>query len=419
MKRFILLVFTLFILSGCGTEFSAPDMELRADEHFEYDSRIYYAESFSLFRHVRLVSGRFEPIEGTYIGAYIQSDRIVAGDIMAFEQFVGREHSFYTYFLNMGQPFPSEWVLNCIAHMKTPNIVLLPGNIEQPFDEHLLRETARSFGEINVPMFVHFFPVSHSAAFTADEYAAFFRMAREYFNRYASNIALVWAIDAESLHLMERFYPGDDYVDWVGINIFIDSQMSFYEVRLKLDTFYFHFQSRKPIFISQLGISHFTTRNHAYHVAEAIRMMELIFEAIIKDYPRIKAVNYMSFNGLDPVRQRRGIYNFSITDNGHMTRAYAAVIDDAHFLGRVDFNVGGALISQRISHPKAILYYRGDFFIRAHMDIGQNIGINAPNAGAIVRVGAHEYYPLALAVDGMGAIRADFENRMIEIVALR
>jgi beta-mannanase len=54
------------------------------------------------------------------------------------------------------------------------------------------------------------------------EYTAFFRSAREYFNRYASNAALVWSIDADSLHLMDRHYPGDDYVDWVGINIFVE-----------------------------------------------------------------------------------------------------------------------------------------------------------------------------------------------------
>ena len=417
-QLFILLILPMLILSGCRRDiYISP--EAIADEDTSLRSGIYQAEKFSLFREERLTLSRFEPPTGTYLGAYIRSDRIVAGNIELFEQMVGREHSFYTYFLKLGQRLPTEWVLECIAHVRTPNIILEPSNIAQPFNRHLLRYTARSFSDISVPMFVHFYPVSHNASYDADAYLEFFRAARGYFERYAPNVAFVWVVDADSLHLMDIMYPGDDYVDWIGINLFIDSQMSIYDVRLRLDSFYFKFQERKPIFISQLGVSHFSAYDHTHRVRESAEMMADIFLAIERYYPRIKAINYMSINSIDPTRNRGGTYNFSLTDNEHVTRAYAEAITSPHFLARVNFNPGGSEVSQRLSHPNPIRYYRGDFFVRSHMDIGSGQrGLNI-TPSAVVNMDDIRYYPLSTAVGGSGAIRVNFDLQTVEIVSFR
>jgi len=413
----ILLIASTIILSGCLREPSVSPDAIPAEDTI-LRSGIYRAERFSLFREERLTLARFEPPTGTYLGAYIRSDRVVAGNIELFEQMVGREHSFYTYFLKLGQRLPTEWVLECIALVRTPNIILEPNNIAQPFNRHLLRYTARSFGDISVPMFVHFYPVSHGAAYDTDAYLAFFRAARGYFERYAPNVAFVWVIDSDSLHLMDMMYPGDEYVDWVGINLFVDSQATIDDVRLRLDSFYFNFQERKPIFISQLGISHFSAHDHTHRVRESAEMMADIFEAIERYYPRIKAINYMSINSIDPRRNRGGTYNFSLTDNEHITRAYAEVIDNPHFLTRVNFNPGGNEISQRLSHPNPIRYYRGDFFVRSHMDIGGTGNLNI-SPSAVVNMDDIRYYPLSTAVGGSGAIRVNFDLQMVEIVSFR
>ena len=416
MKKLILFILTL-ILSGCGAESSDPGAGEEAAEPYTAVLSPDRVERFKLFTEQMLVSGPYEPAAGAYIGAYILSDRIVMGDIQAFEALTGIEHSFYTYFLKMGQPFPTEWILDCIARMKTPNIVLTPRNIEDPFNESLLRESAVRVGEIFVPIFVHLFPVSRSAAYDPEEYTAFFRTAREYFNRYASNAALVWSIDADSLHLMDRHYPGDDYVDWVGINIFVDSDMSLEDVRSRLDFFYFNFNERKPVFISQLAISHFSSRNHAYHISGASHIMEELFKSFINEYPRIRAINYMSFNAIDPVNMRQGIYNFSVTDNELMTRVYRAALSDAHFLGRVDFGAGGDLAARRIRKPGAVLYHEGEFFVRAHIE--RDSGLLDYDRNALVSVGPHEYRPLTAAAGREFRIHADFNLRTVELRRVR
>jgi len=410
-KTLFLLIFMLF-LSGCG----GPSFQ--SEEPFEEPHiaviNLELAERFGLFTEQQLKRALYEPVSGAYIGAYILSDRTTAGDIEAFEDIAGREHSFYTYFHKMGQPFPTEWVLNCVALMKTPSIVLTPQNMESPFDERLLRETAMRLGEIYVPIFVHLYPVSHGAAYDSDEYTAFFRTAKEYFDRYASNVALVWSMDVDSLHLINQHYPGDDYVDWVGINIFTGAETTMDEVRNSLDFFYFNFQERKPMFISQLGISHFSSRDHAYHISESSHIMEKLFGTLRSGYPRIKAVNYMSFNAIDPVNMRQGIYNFSVTDNDIMSRVYGAAIRDDFFLSRVDFAAGGEPFLQRLRKPTDVLYHEGEFYVRALIDnIGE--GLSVSDIREIVNVGSFEYYPLDLAAGKTFSVHPDFNLRTVEL----
>jgi len=413
MKRILLLFVCLFIFSGCGAVSDIVDAEEHREEPYIAVISLDHSSGFNLFTLKTLESATFEPDAGVYIGAYILSCRIVAGDIGAFEVLTGKEHSFYTYFLKMGQPFPREWILDLIARMKTPNIILTPQNIERPFDRRLLREVAQSFGEINVPMFVHFFPVSHGASYDPERYISFFRTARQYFDYYAPNVALVWNIYADSLHLIERHYPGDDYVDWVGINLFVDSQKTVEDIMAKLDFFHFHFQERKPIFISQLGISHFSSRNHAYHIAEASLVMEEVFRAVRTDYPRIKAINYMSFNGIDPVNMRQGIYNFSVTDNDRMTRVYNESIRDDYFLSIIEPRARGELFAQRISHSSRAVYHDGEFFVRTNTDIGEHLRMGETDK--VINIGAHEYYPLAQAAGRAFTVHADFDLRAVEI----
>jgi len=412
MKTLIILLISLFILSGCGAAINQEDNESYEEPYVAVIS-LDNSERFTLFTEQRLLSGLYEPNKGIYIGAYILSDRTVAGNIEAFEALTGKEHSFYTYFHKMGQPFPTEWILSSVAIMRTPNIVLTPRNIEEPFNERLLRETAIRLGEIFVPMFVHLYPISNGADYEAESYTAFFRTAREYFDRYAPNVALVWSIDSDALHLINSHYPGEEYSDWVGINIFTDSDMTFDHIRQALDFFYFNFHEKHPVFISQLGISHFSSRNHAYHIAAAVHIMEELFNVLISHYPRIKAVNYMSFNAIDPVNMRQGIYNFSVSDNEIMTRAYNRILSNEHFLSRLDFGAGGNLLVQKMRNPAELLYIDGEFFMRAHLPAGGREAL--ADSYNLLSVGRRDYYPLQLALRGNYTIHPDFNLRTITL----
>jgi len=141
--------------------------------------------------------------------------------------------------------------------------------------------------------------------------------------------------------------------------------------------------------------------------------MEEIFRAVRADYPRIKAVNYMSFNGIDPVNMRQGIYNFSVTDNERMTRVYRDSISDDYFLSIVEPRVSGDLFAQRVSHTWGAIYHEGEFFVRTNADIGEDLRIG--ETGRVINIGANEYYSLSLAAGRDFTIHADFNLRSVEL----
>ena len=52
----------------------------------------------------------WEPVNGCYIGAYIDLDGNVRGDIDAFERLAGHKHASYFRYVGYGSPFPFQWV---------------------------------------------------------------------------------------------------------------------------------------------------------------------------------------------------------------------------------------------------------------------------------------------------------------------
>ena len=59
--------------------------------------------------------GRFEPATGCYLGAYVELDPAVRGDLYAWEELTGRRHASYLTYVGYGVPFPSDWARKLVA----------------------------------------------------------------------------------------------------------------------------------------------------------------------------------------------------------------------------------------------------------------------------------------------------------------
>ncbi|MDL2248913.1 hypothetical protein LJB89_04390 [Tyzzerella sp. OttesenSCG-928-J15] len=416
MKRILFSLLLLFSVTGCsGREVSeAEEASGETVPVFITD----YESGFRIFREEEVFSQLYEPDEGCYAGAYILSDKAVGG-IAEFERITGKEHAFYTYYLKMGQPFPTEWVLDCIAKMKTPNIVLVPENADNPFDTKLIEETAKKFGEFYVPMFVHFYPVKSGLYTSGEDYISFFKTARVYFSRYASNAAFVWDISAEDLDMINDFYPGDESVDWAGINLFSSGErgnddLALEDLTAKLDYFYYTFQQKKPVFISELAISHFSSKEHAYTVNEASGVMEGFFTQIAENYPRVKAVNYMSYNSIEPVNMKQDIYNYSVADNSKMTAVYKKSVEGEFFLSEIKAYSGGEMITQKVASPFYALYYDNAFYGDKRL-IGEIGAKNISDENAII-IEKENYYPIEPYLSGKQILKGNLSKRTVEIL---
>ncbi|WP_250229225.1 glycoside hydrolase family 26 protein [Anaeropeptidivorans aminofermentans] len=363
-----LIIFVIMLLSACvrtGEPENTPEITEEAVEV----STIQKTEPeamLAIYYEKEMETALYEPEEGCYLGAYILSDKAVDFDIKKFESLTEANHSLYSYYTKLSSPLPTEWILSCIANMKTPNIFVYPDSIENPYDYAKLESAAKKFGEFYVPMFVHLYPLTEDMPYDPENYRDFYQRAKDIFEEHASNVAFVWTVSEKNLPLINNYYPGDDSVDWVGISIKKSAHKDKgidMNILPKIDYFYNTFQDRKPVMVSELAISHFSSENHAYYSKEAGDALKEVYNAVISDYPRIKAINYMSYNGLEPVNQTPGTDNFSITDNETMLQYYKEAAGNTGFIKAVDFSAGGDKFMGKVKAFQEGAYYQGEAYL--------------------------------------------------------
>jgi len=274
----------------------------------------------------------YEPEKGCYSGADIISDNMFTGDIKKFERYIGVKHAMYSVSMNLGDSYPEKFILSCIINQKTPSVTINPSP-EILYDAKLLEKTAKSFALFNTPIFINFYPYSSESDFSAKEYINFFKYAKSLFSRYAPKVAFIWSISSRDVYDCNAFYPGDDFVDWVGINIRANivktaTGYDYGDVSDSLDYFYFNYQKKKPIMLSELAISHYTTRNNKYENGKAIHLIEAVLSDIISKYPRIKAYVYMD--------RDIGTDNYLITDSEDIMSSYKTAASNSGFLSSIE-----------------------------------------------------------------------------------
>ena len=71
---------------------------------------------------------KFEPAHGCYIGAFIERDTHVMGNIGAFEELTKRKHASYFTYVGYGRPFPAEWVRKVARAGGARHIAFEPNN---------------------------------------------------------------------------------------------------------------------------------------------------------------------------------------------------------------------------------------------------------------------------------------------------
>lgn len=285
----------------------------------------------------------YEPTNGCYLGAYVLANPKINYSITEFERLTGKEHLIYSYYLKLGGELPLTWTLECMTRGKLPMVVITPSNDFNTFDAAALKKTAESFRQLNTPVLVQFFPEPDKQQFERDEYIKFFQQAYDIFKEAAPKTALVFSVSGDDKDL-KRYYPGDDFTDWVGLNISEDIQGEggTYESDLfkNLDYFYQTFQKAKPIMLSQLAVSHYTSKNHSYYVKDAAQEISRIYNGL-RSYPRVKAVVYMDFDNMQ-LKQDGVRDNFSITDNETVLDAYkTAIADDTYLNALAAENMSG------------------------------------------------------------------------------
>ena len=328
-------------------------------EEVEYTEAIAYIEEaqptpVTVFNTREGLLAPLEPQHGAYSGVFMPagfSTNPMRSDIEAFEQRTSTTHSIYTYVLELGNPPPELWMLEILSLQRTPNIVLTHNQNTPlvPFNYDEIEELAKFLGHFRVPMFLHFFPEARSNGYNPADYMSFFRYARSVFREHAPLIAFVFTICEQDILDFDAFYPGDSYVDWVGMKLLLEvcpegnpyNEGTFN----RLDIFYQRFHHYKPMMVF-FGVSNFSTIDHRYHPMVAGNKIQYVYSKILDYYPRIKAIVYLEINALaDPIR-RNNTDIFSVTSNNTTLDFFRETINGNNFVKEVSLSKNQDIASQ-------------------------------------------------------------------------
>ena len=314
------------------------------------------------------------PENGALVGAYVEagplSDEVSPANIFEFEQLINKKLS-WVYFSNNwlegNITFPKDNVLKAVASNVVPYIRLMPWSevrdkgadpvftmdafLSGRFDEQL-KTWAEEALKIDTPYILEFGPEVNGNWFAWNGYwngrgemsfgdpnqpdgpekfkLVYQKIVTLFREAGLTNVTWVWHVDsAWSPHAWwneaHYYYPGDDYVDWVGLSVFgaqlpNHEWLDFYK---KIKNFWSQIESitqRKPVIISEFAVieDHQIPGRKADWLERALHLVES------QRYP-IKAITYWNSSGW----LADGSADFRLTSSEEALEAFKNKIQDS------------------------------------------------------------------------------------------
>lgn len=310
-----------------------------------------------------------EPESGIYTCAYVLQDEYIHTNMNTFNEITGKQHASYFKYVGYGRPFPTKWVEECKAVGAIPHIAWEPNDgLEKVQDNEYLRTFAKAAKESGVPIFLRYASEMNGTwtqySGKSKLYIEKWRMLYNIMHEEAPNIIMLWTVFTFPEHTIEAFYPGDDYVDWVGVNIY---NVVYHNDNLKnkadkedplklLDYVYNTYSYKKPIQISEYGVTNYCVTDGKDHVDFAINKIERLYSNLAERYPRVKSIFYFNVNTLVNAPTNRKINNYAITENENILNAYKAVICSKEYLTEV--------VEENKKQGNELLSYNSYLFIK-------------------------------------------------------
>lgn len=288
--------------------------------------------------------GPYEPEKGCYLGAYIELDHNVADNAATFESLTGKAHATYFRYVGYGQAFPFRWVKDLQARGVTPHIAWEPNSgLGQVKDDDYLHGWAEAAARTGGPIFLRYASEMNGTwmAYSGDPdlYIAKWRMVYRVMHEAAPNVVMMWCPFSMPKATIPMYYPGDDYVDWVGVNIYNvlhqdgdPAKPPTDDPRDQLKYVYDLFAYRKPIAICEYAATHYCVATKTDAVDFAINNMTRLYGSLATQFPRVRMINWFS---VDTEREGRAANNYCLTDNPRVLEQYRKLISDEYFLSRV------------------------------------------------------------------------------------
>ncbi|NBD23958.1 hypothetical protein GT019_08750 [Paenibacillus sp. T1] len=296
---------------------------------------------------------KFEPKNGALLGAYAELDPAVHNPKTAnpfytdrFPALTGKKHAAYLLYFTYGQPFSS--IKSHVDHARAAGTAIELGlqplkGLGEVKDDAYLHQLARDIEASGVQVFLRFanemngdWVIWHTK--DPNEYIAKFRLVAKVFHREAPNsVAMVWAPDRLPEYNIQDYYPGDDAVDWVGVSLYSifdpsldplgqgEDRSSHLE---KFDNIYKLYAARKPVFVSEGGVSYMYPEKKQDKTDWAVYKMNEFYATLPMLYPKVKAVFWFDSNHDASAR----IKNYMLSANPKLLAGYKQSVSSPFYL---------------------------------------------------------------------------------------
>ena len=294
---------------------------------------------FISFSNKHFCQAKFEPPYGAYPGAIVALDAGFNNSITTFEQKTNKKHSVYFSYTGWGQPFPNDWVADYASKNNVVQIAFEPnGGLDEVTDCEYIRDWARNARRSGAMILLRWASEMNGDWVAwygnPDKYKEKFRLIHDIMAEEAPNVAMVWAPNDIPTETIPLYYPGDAYVDWVGVDFY---GVYYYESgtperkdpRQKLKVVYDVYSAKKPIMICEWAATHYTERVTPPQdcTPYCLAQMDSLYLNIKTQFPRLKAFCWFSVNSLSTNKN-----DFSLSDNQTVLTHYSQVIQDPYFL---------------------------------------------------------------------------------------
>ncbi|MCR8631433.1 stalk domain-containing protein [Paenibacillus radicis (ex Xue et al. 2023)] len=302
---------------------------------------------------------KFEPEYGMYIGLYSEQDPAMQNNFTKSEALYGKKHALYLAYSPYDTAFPKQYATRAKEAGSALQIAWEPSKgLDSVQDDAHLREWARAAKASGIPIFLRYasemngnWVVWHG---DPQKYIEKFRLVHDVMAQEAPNVAMVWSPGDVPAYSMDVYYPGDEYVDWVGVSLYTEpyengdpaqSNMQATSPIERLDSLYKTYADRKPIMISETAVSHYAHIPQESFTDYGLLNLQRLYEIMPLKYPRLKSITYFNVD----LKNRESRNNYLLGANEAMKALYSKMIAAPYYLTKVE---QGAKPSDRTGHVK-------------------------------------------------------------------
>lgn len=254
---------------------------------------------------------RFEPVAGVYTGLYPAGKLDRYKPSLAEEAF-GMKHAMYLTYAHWRKKYKdtdSYFPLAYAEEIKKLGGAIQIGwepsfGLDDVRDDEYVRQFAREAKASGIRVFLRFAGEMNGewVPWFGDpqKYVEKFRLIHDIMEEEAPNVAMVWSPNFLPRDNIAPYYPGDEYVDWVGFSLYtipfshgeekpggnpIDYLRPLYEA-------YKH----KPIMISEGAVSFYSYEQEKDYTEWAVGQLGNMYGFLPRLFPQVKAITYFNLD---------------------------------------------------------------------------------------------------------------------------